>query len=139
MGQTVWVALIAGCALFAGCGPENPQGRRAVSGKVTLDGAPLELGNIVFDPLDGGTQSGGQISGGSYAVPTAQGVAPGKYRVSITDFVPSPAQAEGRLPGDPLPPSPKPKVPPDWNTKSKQTIEVKKEGPFKFDFEIKTK
>jgi len=43
------------------------------------------------------------------------------------------------MPGDALPPSPKPKVPADWNSKSQHTVEVKKEGPFKFNFEIVTK
>jgi hypothetical protein len=127
-------------ALFLGCGQANPLGRHAISGNVTLDGGPLEQGNIEFHPMfEGGVQSGGRITGGSYSIPAHDGVTPGKYRVSISDFVPTPPLPPGHMPGDPLPPSPKPKVPAEWNSKSQQTVEVKKEGPFKFDFDILTK
>ena len=127
-------------ALFVGCGSENPRGRKAISGHVTLDGGPLDQGNIEFHPMfEGGLQSGGRIAGGSYSIPAHEGVIVGKYRVAISDFVPTPPLPPGYMPGDPLPPSPKPKVPAEWNSKSQHTIEVKKEGPFKFDFDIVTK
>ncbi len=127
-------------ALFIGCGPENPLGRKAVSGQVTLDGGPLEQGNIELHPLsEGGVQSGGVISGGSYSIPAHQGVTPGKYRVSIIDFVPTPPLPPGHMPGDDLPPSPPPKVPPEWNSDSQKTIEVSESGPYTFDFKIDTK
>jgi hypothetical protein len=132
--------LLVLAALFVGCGPENPLGRKALSGSVTLDGGPLEQGNIEFHPLsEGGTQSGGVITDGSYSIPAHQGATPGKYRVSIIDFVPTPPLPEGHMPGDDLPPSPPPKVPPAWNSKSKKTIEVSKDGPLEFDFDIETK
>jgi hypothetical protein len=127
-------------ALFLGCGPENPKGRKALSGHVTLDGAPLDQGNIEFHPLfEGGLQSGGRIVSGTYSIPAHEGVVLGQYRVAISDFVPTPPTPPGYMPGDPLPPSPKPKVPPDWNSKSQHKVEVKKEGPFKFNFDIETK
>jgi hypothetical protein len=138
---------VVGCAVPAillffgfGCSQDNPRGRKALAGHVTLDGAPLDQGNIEFHPLfEGGLQSGGTISSGSYSIPAHQGVLFGKYRVAIEDFVPTPPTPPGYMPGDKLPPSPKPKVPPDWNSKSQHTIEVKKEGPFKFNFDIVTK
>src|SRR5688572_18815290 len=78
-------------ALFAGCGGNNPLGRKAISGNVKLDGAPLEQGNIEFHPLfEGGVQSGGVIVRGSYSIPAHEGVLMGKHRVAITDFVPTP-------------------------------------------------
>jgi hypothetical protein len=127
-------------ALLAGCGPENPLGRKALSGNVTLDGGPLEQGNIEFHPISpGGVQSGGQIIDGSYSIPEDEGVTPGKYRVAIIDFVPTPPTPEGHMPGDPLPPTPPPKVPADWNSNSQHTVEIKPDGPFDFDFEIVTK
>jgi hypothetical protein len=127
-------------ALLAGCGPDNPLGRKALSGKVTLDGSPLDQGSIELHPMfQGGVQSGGTISAGSYSIPAHEGVTPGKYRVSIIDFVPTPPLPPGHMPGDILPPSPPHKVPADWNTKSQHTIEVKAEGPFEFDFPIETK
>jgi hypothetical protein len=127
-------------ALSVGCGAENPLGRKAISGKVTLDGGPLDQGNIEFHPMfEGGVQSGGRITSGSYSIPAHEGVIVGKYRVSIIDFVPTPPLPPGHMPGDALPPSPKPKVPADWNSKSQHTVDVNKEGPFKFDFDIVTK
>jgi hypothetical protein len=42
------------------------------------------------------------------------------------------------MPGDDIP-TPKELVPPDWNVNSKQTIDVKEEGPFEFKFDIVTK
>jgi hypothetical protein len=131
---------LAPLASFVGCSRENPLGRKALSGRVTLDGAPLDQGNIEFHPtFEGGVQSGGQITGGHYSIKAHEGVIPGTYRVAISDFVPTPPLPPGHMPGDPLPPSPKPKVPPEWNSKSQHTVEVKPGGPFKFDFDVVTK
>jgi hypothetical protein len=137
-----WVVVhgLLAVGLFAGCGQANPLGRKALSGAVTLDGAPLDQGNIEFHPMfEGGVQSGGRIVSGRYSIPAHEGVTPGTYRVSIADFVPTPPLPPGHMPGDDLPPAPKLKVPADWNSKSKHTIDVKKEGPFRFDFQIVTK
>jgi hypothetical protein len=140
-----WVgcsALAAAYILFllTGCGHDNPLGRKALSGAVTLDGQPLDQGSIEFHPMfEGGVQSGGKITSGSYSIPAHEGVVVGKYRVSITDFVPTPPLPPGHMPGDDILPTPKLKVPPEWNTKSQHTIEVKKTGPFKFNFDIVTK
>ena len=137
-----YLALIAIGFLIAatsGCGPDNPLGRKPLSGTVTLDGSPLAKGTIEFQPLDGGVQSGDLISEGKYAIPAHQGATPGKYRVVIIDTYDTPPLPPGHMPGDDLPPPPKSKIPPSWNSKSQQSIEVKKEGPFKFDFDVVTK
>ena len=132
--------LFSSClALVMGCGGDNPLGRKAISGTVKLDGQPLASGAIELHPLEGGVQSGDLINSGSYSIPANSGPTVGKYRVVIYDTYETPPLPPGHMPGDDIPPAPKPKVPPDWNTKSKQTIEVKKEGPFKFDFDIVTK
>jgi hypothetical protein len=134
-----FLAICLFCAVTSGCGPDNPLGRKALSGSVKLDGSPLEKGTVEFQPLDGGVQSGGLISGGSYSIPAHQGATPGKYRVVIFDTYDTPPLPAGHMPGDDVPKPPKSKVPPSWNSKSQQTIEVKKEGPFKFDFDVVTK
>jgi hypothetical protein len=132
--------MLALVALVAACSPANPLGRKPLSGAVTLDGKPLERGAIEFHPLaEGGVQSGALISAGHYSIPADQGATPGKYRVVIYDTYESPPLPPGHMPGDDMPPTPKLKVPPDWNSKSKQTIEVNKGGPFKFNFDIVTK
>ncbi len=126
--------------ILPGCGGDNPRGRKALSGVVTLDGAPLDKGAIEFHPLEeSGMQSGGLIQTGKYAIPAPQGTTFGKYRVVIYDTYDTPPLPPGHMPGDPLPPSPKPKIGADWNSKSKHEVEVKKEGPFKFDFDVATK
>jgi len=130
------ILFVAACA---GCGSDNPLGRKALSGSVKLDGAPLAMGAIEFHPLEGGVQSGGLIEGGSYSIPAHEGATPGKYRVVIYDTYESPPLPPGHMPGDDVPPAPKLKVPPEWNSKSKHEIEVKAEGPFKFDFDVVTK
>ena len=127
-------------SLAVGCGGANPLGRKAVSGNVTLNGSPIENGSIEFSPLmEGGTQSGGLISGGSYAIEEDQGLAPGKYRVAIFAQPAAPELPPGHMPGDPLPPPPKEMVPPEWNVNSKETIEVTPDGPTEFSFAITSK
>jgi len=133
-----------GCAvlwLLSGCGG-NPLGRYAISGSVNVDGAPLEKGNISFQPTESQpTSSGAVVAGGKFSIPRDSGLVAGKYRVVVNAAVPGtagkaiPADAQ---PGDPPPPA-KELIPPDWNVSSQHTIEVKREGPFVFPFEIGTK
>ena len=135
---TPWL-LISVVALFAclGCGSGNPQNRKAVSGKVNVNGAPLAGGAINFEPIGGGTVgSGAMITAGTYAMAEKEGLPPGKYRVTITGnegagFKPS----AGKMPGDEDMPATKSLVPPDW----KQEIEVKEQGPVEFNFDISDK
>jgi hypothetical protein len=126
--------------LASGCS-RDPLGRLAISGTVKVDGAPLPKGNISFQPIEGqATQGGSVVEAGRYAVPREGGLVPGKYRVSINAPVPGTGGKpdETTLPGDP-PAPPKELIPPQWNTASNETIEVKKQGPFVFDFAISTK
>lgn len=133
--------LIGGvAAIFVGCGPDNPLGRKALHGEVKLDGAPLDKGAIEFHPIqEGGVQSGGLINAGSYSIPAHEGATPGEYRVVIYDTYETPPLPPGHMPGDDLPPPPKLKVPANWNSKSDKKIEVNSGGPFEFNFEIDTK
>jgi hypothetical protein len=133
-------ALMALVVFSGGCS-NDPLGRQAVSGAVKIDGAPLPRGNIGFQPMDGQPTSGGAaVSDGKYSVPRDGGLVAGKYRVVINAPVPGSGGKvdETTLPGDP-PAPPKELIPPDWNVNSQQTIEVKKEGPFVFDFDVTTK
>jgi hypothetical protein len=139
-GLLIFGSLLVAVGLLVGCGSKNPLGRKALSGHVTLDDTPLPKGAIEFHPIsEGGVQSGDLIENGRYSIPADQGATPGEYRVVIYDTYETPPLPPGHMPGDDIPPPPKPKVPPEWNSKSQQKIEVKKEGPFKFDFNIVTK
>lgn len=113
-----------------------------MSGSVKVDGAPLEKGNISFQPLEGGrTSSGAVISKGNFSIPRDKGLPVGKYRVEVNAASPGgggKSAAADAAPGD-APPPPKELIPAEWNESSTHTIEVKKEGPFIFPFEIATK
>ncbi len=126
-----------GIALVGGCGPPNPQGRLAVSGKVTFQGEPLDQGTIQFTPLDreSGVSTGAMIRDGSYRVEAHRGLLPGKYRVRIFS---AEAKAEGRVPKAPGMPAavPKERIPARYNIKSTLEAPVTKDGENEFDFDL---
>jgi len=137
------VCVLAGLmiAVSAGGCNDDPLGRHAISGSVKVDGQPLASGNINFDPVEGQATSGGAIiRSGRYVVPQGGGLVTGKYRVSI--HAPTPGSGEAiaptALPGDaPHPPSEW--IPRSWNTDSEHFIDVRKQGPFVFDFDVPIK
>jgi hypothetical protein len=131
----------AALGLFLGCLAESGN-RQEISGTVKLKGEPVDDGVIEFHPLGDGslemTKSGAPITKGAYRVPREDGLAPGKYRVIIT-------AGDGRTPAaDPdAMPGPtganivsKDRIPPEYNTESKQEVEVKAGEPNVFDYEI---
>ena len=134
--------LVTAMVPIAGCtGSDNPQGRMAIEGEVTLDGTPLDQGSIRFEPQDSsiGTSSAAMLSQGSYKIPVAQGLAPGAYRVFVTAAA---ASDEGRSADDIMnnpQPTGKEMIPAKYNRKSELTAEVKADGPNRFDFALETK
>ena len=139
------VAAAAALALglfAAGCSDEHG-GRLEVSGTIKLHGQPIKDGAIVtFAPLENqGTEAQAQTAGGNFKIPRANGLKPGKYRVSVT-------AGDGKTAVNPVdpdaPPGPgggtnivsKELVPKDWNVNSKQEATVTKEGPNQYDFDI---
>jgi hypothetical protein len=125
------------CTLIApalsGCG-EEPAGA-PVSGAVTFRGQPLDHGVIQFSPLENqDTQSGAAITAGKYEVPAATGLAAGKYEVRIMSGNQG-QDPEEEMPGEPAAPG-KELIPAEFNARSKQTVEVKADGPNVFDFAI---
>lgn len=129
------VSVIAmGLIAIAGC--EHAPPRMAVSGSVTFKGTPLKDGLITFIPLTAPLQEGVPIVDGKFTIPRDKGLAPGIYRVSISSI-------ESRDRPDPKkPPTPsggaasKEVIPPEFNEKSKEEIEVTAAGPNRFDFKI---
>jgi len=74
------------CATSVGCGSKYSGDQRfPLSGKVTYDGEPIDLGTISFLPASGDKQrvSGGTIENGVYSVPEEMGANPGNHRVEI--------------------------------------------------------
>ncbi len=130
------ICLLTACLVTAGCSGGDPLGRQTISGKVTLDGRPLDSGTIHFEPLDetGGHGSGGVITDGRYELPAAHGLPEGNYRVSIS--APEVIDQEPVM-GRELPP-PAERVPPRYNIESQLTAKVTNEGPNGFDFQLKS-
>lgn len=123
--------------LLAGCS-DPYAGRQALSGSVTLEGQPLSDATISFEPIDGqDSSSGSPIANGEYKIERKAGLKPGKYRVVITagDGKTPANEEEAGGPGGSNIVSVD-RIPADYNERSQQQIEVKANGPNKFDFAI---
>jgi hypothetical protein len=138
---TVLVAsLLMGGGALGGC--REGTGRLAVSGNVTLDGAPLDRGSILFTTVGEGplVSSGGMIQEGAYLVPEEQGLLPGTYLVQISSPDTTAAMNMGAnaadRPGIPLAPD---RIPEPYNLQSDKQVEVTRERDNEFNFDIVTK
>ena len=69
-------------AILTGC----DSGGVAVLGTVTLDGNPLEEGQVTFTPQPGtsGPTGGGKVQNGQFTIESDAGIVAGSYRVEIT-------------------------------------------------------
>ena len=78
------IVVVLGSSLILGCGDSGPP-RASVRGAVTLDGAPLAQGSILFVPIEGsgGVAAGGTIADGRYELDGDAGVSLGANRVEI--------------------------------------------------------
>lgn len=81
--------LLLPCLLMAGCGDGRPPMAAPVTGRVLLDGKPLEFGGIMFQP-SGGPPARGQIGAdGQFSLSTYEpgdGAPIGKHQVRVTCF-----------------------------------------------------
>ncbi|MGE3778815.1 MAG: hypothetical protein AB7F89_16645, partial [Pirellulaceae bacterium] len=82
--QTGYLSLVMAClaCLITGCANSGT----SVQGEVTVNGQPLESGEILFVPVDKGESEGAPISGGQYALANSQRLTPGEYQVQIRSF-----------------------------------------------------
>jgi hypothetical protein len=122
---------VAGLAVLlygaAGCtqGPKY----YPVSGTVTLDGKPLEHGDIFFVDVSGRYgPDPGKIADGRFQFKAKAG----KKRVEISASKIFPGGAKGAG-GEPVPEE---SLSPEYNTKSKLTGEVNPEGANTFEFKL---
>ncbi len=95
----IWLVL-SGLFMLAGCSASGP----SLSGKVTLDDKPIEMGSIALVPIKDtkGPSAGGQIAAGQYKIESSKsGLVAGTYQVQITASVPTGKKIEA---GSPLPP-----------------------------------
>jgi hypothetical protein len=112
-------------AALIGCGPSSD--RLAVSGKVSLDGTPLDDGSIRFTSSgEKPVASGAMVENGEYYVPQERGLPPGTYHVEITSpDTDSPPVMARATPGGPGVPVARERIPAEYNTESKHSVEVK--------------
>lgn len=131
-------------AAAPGCQTGDDLPRHAVSGRVQLDGKPLESGAIQFLPVEGGSSGGVPVSGGTviqdgaYEIGREKGLTPGTYRVSITSAAGGTSPPADEAPGPALPPA-KDLIPAKYNVQSTLKAEVKANGPNTFDFDLNSK
>jgi hypothetical protein len=126
-GALLGVALAAA----AGCGKE----RASVEGTITLDGTPLDGGNISFVPRDADQRQAGWsvVTGGKYAIPPTAGLGTGAFRVEVRA-----ARATGEKSPDPDVTATKEVVPAAYNARSELTADIKP-GPNVVNFDLKSK
>jgi hypothetical protein len=126
--------------LVAGCSRSNYKGpqRFPLTGKVTVDGQPMENGVISFRPTGGEQRvSGGLIANGAYSVSEEQGANAGKHRVEIRWAKKTGKKIRDQDSGEMLDEH-KEALPPRFHTESTLTAEVGK-GQTNFDFDLKSK
>ncbi len=122
---------------FALVGLTGCSGQYPVTGKVTLDGTPVDGGVISFTPKEGGeaggkaTPKGGPIVAGKYT----QALPPGSYRVDIN--WPKKTGRKVGTPGDPevLTDETSEAIPSIYNSASTLTADVKA-GSTTFDYNL---
>jgi hypothetical protein len=106
--------LLTALALLAGCGPASDR-----------------------LPITGSVISGALIQEGEYNILLEKGLRPGKYRVQITspdlNAPPVMAPATPSTPSFPVQPE---RIPPEYNVKSSQMVEVTTDGDNRFVFDI---
>jgi hypothetical protein len=125
-----WLLLAASLPVV-GCssGPKEPA-RYAVSGTVTLDGAPLPEGKINFMTPDTGAIDTLDIKEGKFSGKAQAGdrrVEINAYHVEVVDKDGMKSEAQTDL------------IPPEYNKESKLTAQVTSGGPNTFSFDVKSK
>lgn len=127
-GSVAFSGLVLACLSVAGCG--GPAGVVS-TGTVTLDGAPVAQGSIVFKPVERGVAAeGSMIQAGKFRVVGKAG----RRRVEISASAPAPG-----TPDPPTGPVTFVEIIPDrYGTKSTLEVEVKEKGPNTFTFDLTT-
>ena len=128
------------CAV-AGCGGDDDGlDRRAAAGTVTVDGAPLAAGTVVFVPEAGtpGPRTSAAVTGGAFALPASAGPAVGRHRVEIAAADPTAPAADDESAAARLAAAP-PRRPPPPPDDAGLTAEVAADGPNEFRFELRSR
>lgn len=82
---TLGLLCLLSLSLLSGCGDGRPT-RVKISGKVSIDGKPVNTGGVQFYPTAGGRRGGGPLASGSYQAmmyAPGDGLPVGEYSVAI--------------------------------------------------------
>jgi hypothetical protein len=116
----------------AGCGGSPA----TTSGRVTLNGQPVEAGSISFLPAAGdGPASAAAIENGEYALPPERPLRSGTYRVEVNWLKPTGKKIPSADPGI-MTDERQEVIPTKYNTQSKLTVEITS-GANVHNFELK--
>jgi hypothetical protein len=121
--------------LLCGCGDSGK--RQSIKGIVTLDGKPLEDGQITFVPQPGtlGPTAGAEIQNGRFAIPARGGTFAGKFRVEVTASRPSGKKVADRFTGKPVD-GYEQFIPRRYNAESQLEADVKAGTANRFEFAV---
>ena len=120
-----------------GCGSSDGLNRQAISGSVTLDGQPIAIGAILFEPAtqESGTAVGATIRKGNFTISRPEGPVPGSYRVRV--YASSGIQAPpARGQTDRTPRPMVERVPSRYNTQTELLEKVVGQHANRFRFEL---
>ena len=131
------LAVVLGSAIFGGCGKTE---RLGIQGAVSLDGKPLEKGNITFRPLAGtaSPSAGAQIVDGKFSIARERGLLPGKFRVEITASHPTDRKVRDRMTGATVTAIDQ-YLPARYNEQSQLEASVASNGANRFEFALTSK
>jgi len=121
-----------------GCGSSDGLNRQAISGTVTLDGQPIPIGAILFEPAtqESGTAVGATIRQGGFAIARREGPVPGSYQVRVysSSGIQAPP-AQGQTDRTPRPMVER--IPARYNTQTelRATVLGRHANPFRFDLD----
>ena len=138
VGGVAMLTAIPCLLLICGCGGAGD--RESIAGTVTIDGKPLEKGQIAFIPQTNteGPTAGGEIVGGEFAIPATRGTFAGKFRVEITASRPSGKKVIDRLTREPVD-SFEQFIPRKYNIESELDADVKAGDDNRFEFALNSK
>jgi hypothetical protein len=127
--------------IVIGCSNNNPQGRVAVRGEVTLDGKPLEQGEILFSSVAGNTPvvvTGSPIQSGKFSLSAEQGIIPEQtYRIRFRSVkVISNAEKEKENKHGEFAVQTQDIIPLKYGVESKETVTATRKSPNMFKFDL---
>jgi hypothetical protein len=123
--------------IFSGCGSSRDANLAEVSGKVTLDGKPIESGVISFIPADlSGPTAGAEIVNGTYFIGGESGVFISECRVEISALKKTGEKVPTSVDPDDMTDVVTNMVPANYNTKSTLTAKIEAGENLNVDFSL---